>query len=344
MNLLVKLIHQKKTIIMLTDSFGRNHDYLRISLTERCNLRCFYCMPEEGIALRDKAEFMTSEEIIHIAKTFVGLGVKKIRLTGGEPLIKKDIQSIIRQLGELPIELAITTNGVLVDKYIEDFKRARIKSINVSLDSLKTDKVNQITRRDYGTRIRNNINLLIQEGFNVKVNTVLIKGTNDDEIIDFVEWTREVKIGLHFIEFMPFDGNKWNRDQTMSYAEILRVLEAHFGKNHVIRISDKKNDTAKNFQIKDFVGHFGIISTITNPFCDGCNRIRLTADGKIKNCLFSANETDLLSALRNGDDIEELIEENIRRKKEKRAGIQSFESKSGESLFSRNRSMTSIGG
>ena len=194
----------------IVDTFGRVHDYLRISLTERCNLRCFYCMPEDGIQLRDKAEFMTTEELIFIAKKFVALGVKKIRLTGGEPLIRKDFADIIRQLGELPVELTITTNAVLVDKYIDDIKSAGVKSINVSLDSLKEERFNMISRRSYYTKIRENIDLLIKNDFHVKINIVLIKGTNDDEIIDFVNWTIREKIQIRFIEFMPFDGNNWN--------------------------------------------------------------------------------------------------------------------------------------
>ena len=200
----------------IVDTFGRFHDYLRISLTERCNLRCFYCMPEDGIQLRDKAEFMTTEELIFIAKKFVALGVKKIRLTGGEPLIRKDFADIIRQLGELPVELTITTNAVLVDKYIDDIKSAGVKSINVSLDSLKEERFNMISRRSYYTKIRENIDLLIKNDFHVKINIVLIKGTNDDEIIDFVNWTIREKIQIRFIEFMPFDGNNWNWEKKIS--------------------------------------------------------------------------------------------------------------------------------
>ena len=190
---------------ILTDQFGRVHDYLRISLTERCNLRCFYCMPEDGIVLRPRSNFMTKTELLSIAKTYVGLGVKKIRLTGGEPLVRSDAKEIIEELGKLPIELAITSNGVLIDKFIDTFKTANLKAINISLDSLKEEKLNAITRRNYFKTIISNIKLLIRENFHVKINAVIIKGTNDDEINDFIEFTKDNNVHFRFIEFMPFD-------------------------------------------------------------------------------------------------------------------------------------------
>jgi molybdenum cofactor biosynthesis protein A len=301
-------------------------------------------MPEEGIALRDKAEFMSSEETIAIAKQFVELGVKKIRLTGGEPLIKKDIVNILTQLGELPIELTMTTNAILVDRYIEDFKNVGITSMNVSLDSLKEERFNMISRRNYFERILKNIQLLIDEGFRTKVNVVLIKGTNDDEIIDFIEWTKDKKIQVRFIEFMPFDGNNWNWEKKVSLKEILEKVEAKYGKEDLIQLEARPNDTTKNFKISGFSGSFGVISSVTNPFCDSCNRIRLTADGKIKNCLFSSDETDLLTAFRAGNEITSLIYDSISKKKKSRAGIESFENKESAKVHEANRSMIAIGG
>lgn len=330
---------------IIVDKFGRVHDYLRISLTERCNLRCFYCMPEEGIQLRDKSEFMTSEEVLYIAKTYVAMGVKKIRLTGGEPLIKKNAKELLLELGKLPIELAITTNAILVDKFIDVFKEAGVKSVNVSLDSLRTDRIDFISRRNFGDRILANINRLIDEGFKVKVNAVVMKNVNDDEVVDFVEWTRNKPISVRFIEFMPFGGNNWDWEKKVTQKQILDKIENHFSKGNVTPILAKPNDTAVNFQIDGFKGSFGVISTLTNPFCGTCNRIRLTADGKIKNCLFSNNETDLLTALRAGEDIVPLMLGSIHDKKKERAGITSFENdpKSKE-IFLKNRSMTTIGG
>ena len=328
----------------IQDSFGRVHDYLRISLTERCNLRCFYCMPEEGIALREKSEFMTAEETIEIAKTFVKLGVKKIRLTGGEPLIKKNISQIILELSKLPVELAITTNGVLVDRYIDVFKASNLKSINLSLDSLNEDNFNKISRRNYFKQIMNNIHLLLRENFQVKINVVVMRGINDHEIADFINWTKELNVQVRFIEFMPFDGNQWNWNKKVSYNEILDTVTKYYDYENVERLEGKPNDTTKNFRINNFTGSFGIISSVTNPFCDTCNRIRLTADGKIKNCLFSQDESDLLTALRNGQDIEKIIQANLLNKQASRGGIKSFKDPAQVKLYTANRSMTTIGG
>lgn len=214
---------------MITDHFGRIHDYLRISLTELCNLRCFYCMPEEGVPLRDKAEFMRHEEILDIASVFVKLGVKKIRLTGGEPLVKGNIENILSGLSKLPVELAITTNGIVADKYINALKDNRIKNINVSLDTLNKEKFLKISRRDYFDKVLNNIRLLIDEGFNVKLNTVLMRNVNDDEIIDFITFSKQHKVHVRFIEFMPFDGNKWSWDKGVSQKEVIEKAEHFLG-------------------------------------------------------------------------------------------------------------------
>jgi molybdenum cofactor biosynthesis protein A len=328
----------------LIDSFGRVHDYLRISLTERCNLRCFYCMPEEGIALREKSVFMSAEETFAIAKEFVSMGVKKIRLTGGEPLIKKNISKILHDLASLNIELAITTNGILVDQYLNDFKQTGLRAVNVSLDSLDEKNFERISRRNYFQRIVSNIHLLVNEGFQTKINVVVMRGVNDHEIIDFINYTRDLPVQIRFIEFMPFDGNNWNWEKKVSFNEIMQQVHTEFGYDDVEHLVSKPNDTTKNFRIKNFQGSFGVISSVTNPFCDTCNRIRLTADGKIKNCLFSQSETDLLSAFRNGESIRPLIIDTVLHKKKSRGGIDSFENPDNQKLFQNNRSMTTIGG
>ncbi len=328
----------------LIDGFGRVHDYLRISLTERCNLRCFYCMPEEGIALREKSVFMTAEETFAIAKEFVSMGVKKIRLTGGEPLIKKNISKILHDLASLNIELAITTNGILVDQYLNDFKQTGLRAVNVSLDSLDQKNFERISRRNYFQRIVSNIHLLVNEGFQTKINVVVMRGVNDHEIIDFINYTRDLPVQIRFIEFMPFDGNNWNWEKKVSFNEIMQQVHTEFGYDDVEHLASKPNDTTKNFRIKNFQGSFGVISSVTNPFCDSCNRIRLTADGKIKNCLFSQSETDLLSAFRNGESIRPLIIDTVLHKKKSRGGIDSFENPENQKLFQNNRSMTTIGG
>ena len=328
---------------MIKDQYHRVHNYLRISLTERCNLRCFYCMPEEGVPLRDKKEFMTSEEVIEFAKTFVDLGVNKIRITGGEPLIKKDIINILTQLAELPVELYLTTNGILIDKFINVFKRIGLKNINISLDSLEEAKFNKISKRQYFTRIMDNIQLAIDADLNIKINVVLMRNTNDNEIINFINWTKSLPLDVRFIEFMPFDGNSWQTDKVVTYAEIMDRVQSEYGFADIMPLTGKPNDTAKNFKIKGYVGTFGIISSVTNPFCDGCNRIRLTADGKIKNCLFSSGETDLLTVFRQGEDIIPLIYQTIGEKHRMRGGIEDFNDGNIQQ-FEANRNMTSIGG
>jgi molybdenum cofactor biosynthesis protein A len=335
----------KEEIVMaqLVDKFGRTHNYLRISLTEKCNLRCFYCMPEEGVPFRDKSNFMTKEEVLGIAGIFNELGVQKIRLTGGEPLVCKDAGHIMKKLGELPVELAITSNGILVDKFIPVFKESGLKHINISLDSLKREKQLKITRRDYYDKIMENISLVEQEDFILKVNVVLVKGVNDEEVLDFIRWGRDKAINIRFIEFMPFNGNNWDWSKGVSEIEIIEQAKAIYGSD-LIRIADSQNDTSRNYKINGFKGSFAIISSVTNPFCGTCNRIRLTSDGKIKNCLFSQSETNLLSPYRNGEDIRPLILESIWDKKAARGGMETFEDFSNSDINSKNRSMIAIGG
>lgn len=329
---------------ILTDSFGRKHDYLRISITERCNLRCTYCMPEGGALLSEKSNLMTADEIYSIAKEFVNAGVKKIRLTGGEPLIRKDARVILEQLSSLPINLCITTNAVIVDQFIDVFKACGIKDINVSLDSLNEQRNNEITRRNYFEKTYKNIINLINEGFNVKLNVVLIKDFNDDEIIAFINLTKNLNVSIRFIEFMPFDGNKWNLDKIVSLDQILKSTNNHFGTSIIERLEDQKNDTAKNYKIKGYQGSFAIISSVTNPFCDSCNRLRLTANGQLKNCLFSNTESDLLSAYRSNKSISSVVQAAVLKKKKVRNGLISLEDFSATSAHKENRSMTTIGG
>lgn len=329
---------------IMTDTFGRVHTYLRISLIERCNLRCTYCMPEEGVILSPRSHLMTYEEIYKIAKIFVEKGVTKIRLTGGEPLIRKDIPVILEKLASLPVELSITTNAVIVDKFIDTFKANGLKNINVSLDTLDPEKFKEITRRNDFEKVYNNILLLVSEGFNVKINTVLIKGFNDNEIIDLIELTKELPVSLRFIEFMPFDGNKWDLKKMVSYAEILKKVHLFYSEEQIIRLQDAPNDTSKNYKIKGYKGSFAIISSVTNPFCDTCNRLRLTANGHLKNCLFSATESDLLTTLRAGKSIEPIIEKAVQAKLKVRGGMDTLKKLQEPKLHTQNRSMITIGG
>ena len=319
---------------MLSDSFGRIHNYLRISVTDACNLGCLYCMPDGENHTTSKNYLMTVNEIEKIASVFVSLGINKIRITGGEPLFRKDIREIIYKLSELPAELSISTNAFFADKFIDVFKEADIKSVNVSLDSLKKEEFNFLTKRDHFSKILSNIYLLLENGLNVKVNIVLMKGINDGSVLDFVEWTKDHQLEVRFIEFMPFDRNHWNIEKVISYKDILAQIETKFSFH---KIQDSFNDTSRKYRADGHRGTFGIISTITDPFCSGCNRLRLTSDGKLKNCLFSADETDLLTPFRNGVDVIPLIQHSLKGKKEERGG--QFET---DNFI--NRSMVSIGG
>ncbi|MHC0441551.1 GTP 3',8-cyclase MoaA [Flavobacterium sp. 3-210] len=329
---------------ILTDGFGRKHNYLRISLLEKCNLRCTYCMPADGIALSPKASLMTAEEIFAIAQTFVKNGVDKIRLTGGEPLLRKDFPEIVSKLSNLNILLSITTNGILIDRHIDVLKQFNVKKINLSLDTLVSSKFYSVTLRNQFEKVVDNLHLLLNNDFQVKVNVVLMKGFNDNEIVDFVKLTQFLPISVRFIEFMPFAGNEWDRSKMVSQKEILSLVETQFSLDQIEKLEDEKNFTSRNYKIKGFHGDFGIISSITNPFCDSCNRIRLTADGKIKNCLFSNSETDLLTAFRNGESITELISASIQNKKKVRAGMVTIDEMDDPAKHFDNRSMIAIGG
>ncbi len=326
---------------MISDSFGRIHDYLRISLTDNCNFRCFYCMPEEEYDFAPTSRLMQTDEIIHLARIFVEQGVKKIRLTGGEPLVRKDAASIISELGKLPVELVITTNGTRIAEMLPVLKEAGIKSINISLDTLQPEKFMLITRRDVFHQVRSNIELLLQEKITVKINMVVMKGMNDGEIKDFINWTKHNPIQVRFIEFMPFNGNKWTSNKMYSLQEILSKIQQDFT---VLPVGGVAHDTAKHFRIPGHEGSFAIISTMTEPFCSTCNRMRLTADGKLKNCLFSNGETDLLSALRNKEEVLPLILESIMSKKKELGGQMITDFKHIDPNTIKNRSMITIGG
>lgn len=329
---------------ILLDSHGRDHAYLRISLIERCNLRCTYCMPEEGVALSPKSHLMTYEEIYKIAKTFSDHGVTKIRLTGGEPLIRKDLPVILEKLAILPVELSITSNAIIIDKFIDVLKANGVNKINVSLDSLDEGKFKHITRRNEFKKVYNNILLLVEEGFKVKVNAVLMKGFNDNEIIDFINFTKDLPISVRFIEFMPFEGNKWDMGKMVSYAEVMKYVNEAFENENFERLQDAPNDTAKNYKIKDYKGTFAIISSVTNPFCDSCNRLRLTANGQLKNCLFSSGESDILTTLRAGKSIEPIIRKAVQAKFKVRGGMDTLKKLKEPKLHNNNRSMITIGG
>jgi cyclic pyranopterin phosphate synthase len=326
---------------MIRDSFGRLHNYLRISLTDRCNFGCTYCLPAPYAEYAPAGKIMTAEEVVDLAQVFVSMGVVKIRLTGGEPLVRKNAKEIIHGLGSLNSELTITTNGFLADHFIHPFHEAGIRTINVSLDSLDEKKFESICGVSAFRKVRNNIDLLLREGFKVKINTVVMKDLNEDELLSFAAWTCFENIHIRFIEFMPFKGNKWDLSRTVGHTQILKKIT---DKYEIEKLSDTPHSTSKAYKIPGAMGTFAIISTVTSPFCGDCNRMRLTADGKLKNCLFATKEADLLTPFRQGKDVREIILTEISRKKEFLGGIQAFQNDETAAHSLQNRAMISIGG
>jgi len=326
---------------MIVDKFNRVHDYLRISLTDNCDLRCFYCMPEEEYQFTAPSKLMQAEEIESITKLFVQEGVNKIRLTGGEPLVRKDFADILARLAKLNIELTMTTNGTRLHEFVDAIKNSGIKSLNISLDTLQKDRYILMTKRDKQEQVMRNIQLMLENGIGVKVNVVAMKGVNDEEINDFIRWTKDTPVHIRFIEFMPFDRNKWNMDKVITLQEILEKVKSEFEVESLDRLP---HETAKKFSVPGHKGTFAVISTMSAPFCGDCNRMRLTADGKMKNCLFSQSETDILGAFRNGDNIIPLIHQNIGDKKQALGGQFTTDMEKIETGSLHNRTMISIGG
>jgi GTP 3',8-cyclase len=256
-------------------------------------------------------------------------------------LIRKDAASIISSLSNLPVQLNITTNGIRIHHFIEILKSSGIHSVNISLDTLQSDKFSLITRRNLFQQVWNNIQLLLLNGFHVKVNVVVMKGLNDNEINDFIAWTKNTPVHVRFIEFMPFSGNRWSSDKVLTLEQILHTISQQYD---FFPLQKDAHDTAKKFIVRGHAGTFAVISTMSSHFCGDCNRMRLTADGKLKNCLFSKGETDLLSALRRGEPVTELIHQNIRSKHKQLGGqfTQDYERLHPEEVL--NRSMITIGG
>lgn len=326
---------------MLIDSHGRRHNYLRISLTERCNLRCNYCMPAEGVELTPNDALLSQNEIIRIARTFVAGGVDKIRLTGGEPSIRSDIEEICEQLRSLPglKYLAMTSNGIVLTRKLPRLQAAGLNQLNISLDTLVPAKFELLTRRKGHNKVLQSIDTALGLGFSpVKVNTVIMRGLNDDEILDFVELTREKPINVRFIEFMPFDGNVWNSKKLVSYMEMMHTIKRKFPS--IYRLKDHPTDTAKNFRVEGHRGTVSFITSMTQHFCSGCNRLRLMADGNLKVCLFGPSEVSLRDAIRSGmeePEFQKVISDAVKRKKAAHAGM-------FELARTQNRPMIHIGG
>ena len=300
----------------LTDTLHRQHDYLRISLTERCNLRCLYCMPEEGIQLSPNKELLTSAEICYLSALFVNQGVNKIRLTGGEPTVRKDVVPLMQQIGSLRRnglkELALTTNGISLHRKLDAMVEAGLTGVNISLDTLDPFQFQLLTRRQGFDAVMKSINR-VQEmnklgaGIKLKINAVVMRGLNDHQIVPFVEKTRDEEIEVRFIEYMPFGGNKWSKNKMLPYLEMLDIIRGKYPS--IARLKDAKNDTSKTWQIPGFRGRIGFITSMTHNFCGTCNRLRITSDGNLKVCLHGEAEVSLRDLLRKDHGGEPMDEE-----------------------------------
>lgn len=307
----------------LTDTFNRQHDYLRISITERCNLRCLYCMPEEGVPLSPLAHLLTSPEIFYLSSLFVSQGVTKIRLTGGEPTVRRDILPLMQSIGTLRSkglrELALTTNGISLHRKLDGMVEAGLTGVNLSLDTLDPFQFQIMTRRKGFDAVMKSIERILEmknlgANLKLKINCVVMRGLNERDIIPFVEMGREKDIEVRFIEYMPFDGNKWNKGKMISYQEMLDIIRAKYPNLRQVR--GHKNDTSKTYEIPGFVGKLGFITSMTHNFCGTCNRLRITSDGNLKVCLFGNTEVSLRDLLRkdnNGQPIDEEAFEAIKR-------------------------------
>ena len=304
----------------LVDSFGRAHDNLRISVTDRCNIRCFYCMPEQGVQFMERNEILSFEEIERFVRVAVRLGITKLRVTGGEPLVRRDLPVLIRKLVAIPgiRDLALTTNAVLLKEMAEPLYEAGLRRINIHLDTLDRERFKQITRRDDLARVLAGIDACLRLGYGpVKLNAVAVKGLTEPDIVPLARFCRERGIEPRFIEFMPLDAQQiWDRTRVLSAGDIIQVLSREI--SPLLDIPDRDpRAPATEYRYADGGGRVGFIASVTRPFCLNCNRIRLTSDGKLRYCLFAIEEGDVKSLLRSGasdDQIAALIRSNVQAK------------------------------
>ncbi len=331
----------------LIDTFGRRHTYLRVSITERCNLRCLYCMPAAGIPLKPREELLTFEEIIRLVRVFARLGIDKVRLTGGEPLVRRGVEGLVRELAAIAGigTVAMSTNGVLLAEKAAELRAAGLSRLNISLDTLRPERFERIALRRNFEQVMGGIEAALAAGFApLKLNCVVMRGINDDELTDFVEFARTRPIQMRLIEFMPFHGNAWSGDKLVSYDEMRAALERDYRLEPAAG-EDGASNVAREFTVTDrrgrrLAGSVGFITSMTRDFCGACSRLRLTADGSIKSCLLHPAEASLRDALRAGAGDEEL-ERRIRRAVSlKPYGHEPMGAIDAE----RNRSMTAIGG
>ncbi|HEY9686507.1 MAG TPA: GTP 3',8-cyclase MoaA [Coleofasciculaceae cyanobacterium] len=324
----------------LTDRYGREHTYLRISVTDRCNLRCTYCMPAEGLVWKPREEILTYEEIIRLARIFVEGGVTRIRLTGGEPTVRHEIETLMVALSALPglRELLMTTNGVTLRDTARRYKASGLTGLTISLDTLKPERFREISRRDHLTDVLAGIEAALSAGFApVKLNVVVMAGVNDDEVLNFVEFVKDRPLNVRFIEFMPFQKNGWEDTRMVPYRQLKARIQEHY---ELMPIRREPSAVAKDFALQGHPGTVSFVTSMTDSFCGTCSRVRLTADGAIKACLFHPREInirDLLRAETSDDVLREKIREALLLKPEAHGD-------SRELVQSDNRSMIQIGG
>ncbi len=302
------------------DTFGRVHDNLRISVTDKCNIRCFYCMPEGPVDYMPHGEILRYEEIERFARVAADLGIRKIRLTGGEPLVRKDLHRLVRLLHSIPgiQDIALTTNGVLLAEHAEALYEAGLRRLNVHLDTLDRERFRQLTRRDDLPRVMAGLEAARRIGFPViKINAVAVKNLVEPDIVPLAQFGREHGIEIRYIEFMPLDAqNLWDRAKVLTADEILEQLRREVGP--LVEIPDRDpRAPATEYRFADGIGRVGFIASVSKPFCLNCNRIRLTSDGKLRYCLFAIEEMDVKGLIRGGasdTEIAAAIRENVRRK------------------------------
>ncbi|MBN8575503.1 MAG: GTP 3',8-cyclase MoaA [Cytophagales bacterium] len=295
------------TTPQLYDNHGRPINYLRLAVTDRCNLRCFYCMPEEGIQYLPKKELLTFEEIERLIQLVASLGITKIRLTGGEPFVRTDLMQLIRKIVSVEgIEkVHLTTNGILTSPHIKELKELRIASVNLSLDTLNRERFKKITRRDEFENTWNTLQQLIASGIPVKINAVVMEGKNIEDIIPMIELTRAHNVSVRFIEEMPFNGAGNHYQQlTWTYKKILDWIKVQYP--NLVKIADEPNTTSYNYQVPGFIGNIGVIAAFSRTFCGTCNRIRVTAQGTLKTCLYDDGVLNIKELMRSGASDEEI--------------------------------------
>jgi GTP 3',8-cyclase len=289
----------------LVDGFGRVHRDLRISVTDRCNFRCTYCMPAEGLEWLPRDQVLTFEEIERIARVCVErFGIDSIRLTGGEPTVRAHLPVLVGKLATLGADLALTTNGATLRMIAGDLVTAGLRRVNISLDTLRRDRFAELTRRDELGSVLDGIEAAKEAGLDpVKLNTVVMRGVNDDEVLDLATYGRDRGVVVRFIEWMPLDADQhWESDAVVSQDEILRAIDAVYP----VEAIQRGHEPAERFVYRDGMGEVGVIPSVTRPFCASCDRIRLTADGQLRSCLFAVDEVDLRALLRGGASDDEL--------------------------------------